>query len=382
MTPCPEEIALAAPAIAKTSPFTTLRGPRRPIVECDPADRDPLAAAKVAGLHHVTDDSPGIRRHKHGKSFRYTGIDGKPLRDRAELARIKAIVIPPAWTDVWICPRSDGHLQATGRDDRGRKQYRYHPAWRAVRDESKYGRLLAFGQCLPKLRAQVEADLKRPGLPREKVIAAVVSLLEQTLIRVGNDEYARTNGSHGLTTFEDDHVEISGAKVTFAFHGKSGKEHTIGLKDRRLANVVRRCREIPGQALFQYLDEAGTAHTIGSADVNDYLRAVCDQEFTAKDFRTWSGTLLAVAALAPEEPAESERERTKQIARAVANVAERLGNTVNVCRKCYIHPVVLDAFGNGRLNRLAGATRSGSEDDGSEPMLFELLQSEHEPNVR
>ena len=245
----------------------------------------------------MTDQTPGLARRKTRSGFRYLDVDGRPLRDKDDLARIKALAIPPAWTDVWICPRSDGHLQATGRDDRGRKQYRYHPDWRSFRDETKYGRMAEFGHALPGIRARVDADLARHGLPREKVLAAVVRLLEATLIRVGNEEYARTNDSFGLTTMRDKHVNVSSSGMRFVFRGKSGKEHEIGLQDRRLARIVGRCRDLPGQDLFRYLDEQDEPHSIGSADVNDYLREISGADFTTKDFRTWFGTVLAVEEL-------------------------------------------------------------------------------------
>src|SRR5919107_4252189 len=258
---------------------------------------DPIESAQAAGLRYVSDTQPGIRRKKAGKGFTYGGTDGKLIRDEKELARIRSLAIPPAYTDVWICPSPQGHIQATGRDARGRKQYRYHPKWREVRDETKFGRMLAFSEALPKIRARLEQDLSRPGLPREKGLATVVRLLECTCIRVGNDEYAKANRSFGLTTLQDRHVEISGSNLRFEFRGKSGKVHKVDLNDRRLARIVRRCQALPGEDLFQYIDDDGVRQTIGSGDVNDYIREISGQEFTAKDFRTWSGTLLAVAAL-------------------------------------------------------------------------------------
>jgi DNA topoisomerase-1 len=271
------------------------------------------------------------------------------VRNAPTLARINALAIPPAWREVWICPRPDGHLQATGRDDRGRKQYRYHPHWRTVRDENKYGRMLEFGRALPDIRSRAETDLARPGLDRDKVVAAVVQLLERTLIRIGNEEYARQNDSYGLTTMRDDHVAFNGTEVTFSFRGKSGKEHEIGIRDRRLAKIVRNCRDLPGQLLFQYVDAEGNRHPIDSSDVNDYLRAVTGMEFTAKDFRTWHGSLLAIEELRGVEPAGEERERRSQLLRAVEQVAAQLGNTPAVCRRCYVHPLVFAAFEDGTL---------------------------------
>ena len=276
---------------------------------------------------------------------------GKPVRDPETSPGSGRWSIPPAWTEVWICPRADGHLQATGRDARGRKQYRYHPRWRAVRDESKYGRMMAFAAALPAIRERIDADLARPGLPREKVLAAVVRLLETTLIRVGNEEYARTNKSFGLTTMRDRHVRVGKKSVRFEFRGKSGVKHEIDLADPRLARVVGRCRDLPGQELFQYLDEEDQPRTIDSADVNAYLREIAGQEFTAKDFRTWAGTVLASLALREFEAFDSEAQAKKNIVRAIEHVAERLGNTPSVCRKCYVHPEVIEAYLDGSMLR-------------------------------
>ncbi|MBA2450160.1 MAG: DNA topoisomerase IB [Chloroflexi bacterium] len=310
---------------------------------------DPVESAKAAGLRYVSDTGPGIRRKRAGKSFSYLGLDGKPIRDPETLVRIKALAIPPAYTDVWISPSPRGHIQATGRDARGRKQYRYHPRWREVRDETKYERLIAFGQALPKIREQTDRDLALAGLPRRKVVAAVVQLLEATLIRVGNEEYARENRSYGLTTMRNRHVDVAGATVRFKFRGKSGKEHTIGVKDRRLANVVKRCEELPGQTLFQYRDEDGELQTVDSDDVNEYLREITDQEFTAKDFRTWAGTVLAALALQEFESFDSETQAKKNVVQAIESVAERLGNTPTVCRQCYVHPAVIDTYLEGSM---------------------------------
>ncbi len=310
---------------------------------------DPVESAKAAGLRYVNDAGPGIKRKRAGKHFSYVGVDGKPIHDSKELTRIKALGIPPAWTDVWICPSPRGHIQATGRDAKGRKQYRYHPRWREVRDETKYGRMIAFGQALPAIRERVDHDLKLPGLPRDKVVATVVRLLETTLIRVGNQEYARANKSFGLTTMRDRHVVIEGSTVHFQFVGKSGKKHSIDLRDRRLAQIVRRCRDIPGYELFQYVDEDGERQTIDSDDVNSYLREITGQDFTAKDFRTWAGTVLASRMLQEAEAHASEAQAKKNIVRAIESVAERLGNTPSICRKCYVHPAILDAYLNGSL---------------------------------
>ena len=304
----------------------------------------PEASAQVAGLRYVSDTQPGLRRQRTGRGFCYRGIDGKPIRDPVELRRIKALAIPPAWTDVWLCPRSDGHMQATGRDARGRKQYRYHPRWRAVRDATKYDRMMAFGDALPQLRARLEQDIALPGLPRDKVLATVVRLLETTLIRVGNLEYARANSSFGLTTLRNRHVKIAGATLQFHFRGKSGKHHTVRLHDRRLATIVKRCQDLPGYELFQYIDAAGERQTIDSADVNDYLRQITGQDFTAKDVRTWAGTVLAACTLRECGPHTSQTEAKQNIVQAIDAVAKRLGNTRTVCRACYVHPTVLEAY--------------------------------------
>jgi DNA topoisomerase-1 len=309
----------------------------------------PIVSARRAGLRYVSDTRPGIRRRPSAKEFAYQDPRGRRIRDPEVLKRIAALAIPPAWTEVWICPDPAGHIQATGRDDRGRKQYRYHPRWRAVRDESKYGRMMAFGQALPGLRKQVQRDLARPGLPKEKVVATVVRLLETTLIRVGNEEYARANRSFGLTTMRDRHVAVSSGSLRFGFRSKGGIWHTIDVNDRRLARVVRRCRDLPGQELFQYFDPEGCRQTIDSGDVNDYLRAVMGADFTAKDFRTWAGTLLAAMALREFEAFDSHAQAKKNVVRAIETVAERLGNTPSICRKCYIHPEVIDAYLDGTM---------------------------------
>ncbi|HEX8199431.1 MAG TPA: DNA topoisomerase IB [Isosphaeraceae bacterium] len=310
---------------------------------------DPVASAQAVGLRYVNDSEPGLRRLRSGKGFRYVDAEGQPVRDPETLRRIKALTIPPAWTEVWICPSPRGHLQATGRDEKGRKQYRYHALWRAVRDETKYSRMIAFGRALGPLRAQVDRDLALPGLPRRKVLAAVVRLLETTLIRVGNSEYARTNRSYGLTTLRDRHVAISGGSLRFSFRGKSGVRHAIDLEDPRLARVVKRCRDLPGQELFQYLDDDGQRRDVTSDDVNAYLREVAGEEFTAKDFRTWAGTVLASLALQEFEAFDSQTQAKKNLVRAIETVAQRLGNTPTICRKCYVHPAVIDAYLEGTL---------------------------------
>lgn len=319
------------------------------------APLEPVASARVAGLRYVDDTTPGVRRAGRAPGFRYIHPNGRPLRDPAELRRIKALVIPPAWTDVWICPDPNGHLQATGRDARGRKQYRYHARWRRVRDEVKYGRLIAFAEALPGIRRRTDADLAKPGLPREKVLATVVQLLEKTLIRVGNEEYARENGSIGLTTMKDGHARVEGSAVRFTFRGKSRIQHAIDLRDARLARIIKACRDLPGQELFQFVDDRGETECVGSADVNAYLRDVTGQDFTAKDFRTWAGTVLAAQALADLRCAASSTEAKRRVAQAIETVARRLGNTRAVCRKCYIHPAILDAYMDGATIRTIAA---------------------------
>lgn len=313
-----------------------------------PAD-DPAASARAAGLRYVSDRRPGIRRERMGDEFCYRDSDGRIIGDPGELARIQALAIPPAWTDVWICPNSRGHIQATARDSRGRKQYRYHPRWRAVRDETKFDRMLAFAQALPAIRERVEHDLKLRGIPKEKVLATVVRLLETTRIRVGNEEYARQNQHFGLTTLQSRHVKVDGTKLQFQFVGKSGKEHRIGVRDRRLAGIVRRCQELPGHELFQYVDEDGNRNSIESADVNAYLQEISGQEFTAKDFRTWAGTVLAAQALQEFDAFACETQAKKNVLRAIESVAQQLGNTPTVCRQCYVHPGVIDAYMDGRM---------------------------------
>jgi DNA topoisomerase-1 len=301
-------------------------------------------SAAAAGLRYVTDRTPGITRRRVGSGFRYVDPRGAIVRDDDELKRIRALVIPPAWRDVWICPDPRGHLQATGRDARGRKQHRYHPRWRKVRDEAKYDRILEFAAALPTLRRRTSEDIAVSGLPRRKVVAAVVQLLEKTLIRVGNEEYARDNQSFGLTTLRDGHAHISGSTIRFRFRGKAGKFHDISFSDARLARIVKRCQELPGRELFQYLDEDGNVQDIGSSDVNDYLREVMGREFTAKDFRTWTGTVLAARALQELQEFGSETQAKKHVLQAVEAVAGVLGNTRAVCRKCYIHPAIVESY--------------------------------------
>jgi DNA topoisomerase-1 len=308
---------------------------------------EPPSSAAAAGLHYVNDArTAGIRRLGH-RRVRYVDQRGRRVIDRAVLQRIKSLAVPPAWTRVWICSDPRGHVQATGRDARGRKQYRYHPRWREVRDEVKYGRLLEFAAALPALRRRVAADLQRRGLPREKVLATVVSLLEKTLIRVGNEEYARANRSYGLTTMRAGHAKVRAGAIAFEFRGKSGVLHRVGVPDARLARIVKACRDLPGQELFQYLDGDGRRCSVGSADVNDYLRDVCGDTFTAKDFRTWSGPVLVACALAGLERPASATAAKRAVARANEPAAQRLGNPVAVCRKSYVHPAVVEGFLEG-----------------------------------
>jgi DNA topoisomerase I len=316
-------------------------------------------------LHYVTDRRPGIRRERDGDDFRYIAADGRRIDDPKELARIKALAIPPAWTDVWICPDPRGHIQATARDAKGRKQYRYHPRWRAVRDENKFDRLLAFGRALPAIRERTERDLALRGIPKEKVLATVVQLLEVTRIRVGNAEYARQNQHFGLTTMQQKHVRVDGTKLQFHFVGKSGKEHTVGVRNRRLAQIVKRCQDLPGHELFQYVDEQGERHSIESADVNAYLQEISGQAFTAKDFRTWAGTVLAARALQEFEAVDSEAQAKKNVLRAIESVAERLGNTPTICRQCYVHPGIVDAYMDGSM---LTALKEGVDEELSEEL--------------
>jgi DNA topoisomerase I len=306
-------------------------------------------SAKAAGLRYVSDTKPGIQRKRRGSGFRYVDAAGKPLRDKDMLARIQSLVIPPAWTDVWICPIPNGHLQATGRDARGRKQSRYHPRWRQVRDETKYEHMVSFGKALPIIRERIEHDLALTGLPRPKILATIVRLMEITYIRIGNREYAQQNKSYGLTTMRGKHVEVHGSAITFTFPGKSGVHHAIDLEDRRLAKIVRRCQDLPGYELFQYLDADGERHTVDSTDVNDYLREMTGQDFTAKDFRTWAGTVLTCAELQALEDFESETQAKKNVVQAIKAVSALLGNTPSVCRKCYVHPAVLECYMTGEL---------------------------------
>jgi DNA topoisomerase-1 len=306
---------------------------------------DPVESAEAVGLRYVTDDIPGIQRKPSGKKgFIYLDVNGKQIRDRDEISRIESLAIPPAYKKVWICPYKNGHLQATGRDAKGRKQYRYHPLWRSIRDQTKFTRMIAFSQALPDLRKRLDHDLSLPGLPKQKVLAAILKLMELTRIRVGNEEYAKTNNSYGLTTLQDDHVNISGSKIEFSFRGKSGVDHEIEVRDRRLAKIVKRCQDIPGQELFQYLDDDKQPQNITSTDVNDYLREVTGQDFTAKDFRTWAGTVLAASHLVEIGRFTSQTAAKKNITQALKTVAAHLGNRPATCRKYYVHPTVFEAY--------------------------------------
>jgi DNA topoisomerase-1 len=303
---------------------------------------DPQSAAREAGLRYFDDRHPGITRQKRGKHFAYFHPDGKPVTDPEELLRIKALAVPPAYTSVWISPKANGHLQATGRDARGRKQYRYHKRFREVRDEAKYHRLVAFGHALPEIRKAVGRDLDAPDLSRRKVLAAVVSLLDMTGMRVGNEEYAQANDSYGLTTLRTRHVRLQGSKVRLNFRGKTGKQHRILLDDKRLARVIKRCRDLPGEELFEYLDDDGTPQSVGSDDVNEYIREIAGDDFSAKDFRTWIGTVECIGAL--EAPAQHLLEAKANVNAALERVAARLGNTPAVCKKAYVHPAVLETY--------------------------------------
>jgi DNA topoisomerase-1 len=335
-----------------------------------------VASAEEAGLRYVSDQTSGIRRRRAGRGFTYLAADGGSLRDAESLTRIRSLAIPPAWTDVWICPNPRGHLQATGRDARGRKQYRYHTQWREVRDETKYARLTTFARALPQIRSQVDRDLALTGLPRDKVLATVIRLLEITLIRVGNKEYAKDNDSFGLTTMRDRHVGISGSTLQFEFRGKGGKQHVVDIRDPRLAKIVKQCQAIPGHELFQYVDDDGERRTVESTDVNEYLRRHAGEDFTAKDFRTWAGTVLMVHALKDLGPATSAPQAKRKLLRAIASVAERLGNTPAICRAYYVHPMVTERYLDGSLNAFfqagpkKGRSRRGLSREEAEVLAF------------
>lgn len=324
--------------------------------------QDPEQSARRAGLRYVHDGRPGYTRRKFGRGFAYYDTRGKKITDEQELARIRSLAIPPAWTDVWICPDPKGHLQVTARDDRRRKQYRYHPQWNAMRNRTKFDHLQVFGEHLPLLRRRTREQLLLPGMPREKVLAVVVTLLETTLIRIGNAEYSRTNSSYGLTTMLNEHVQVHGSTIEFSFRGKSGKHHKIDVRNRRLASIVRRCQELPGQELFGYMDEEGNPVDVESADVNDYLRDSTGQDITAKDFRTWGGTLHALTALCSAGACDSETERKRSVVRAVRETASHLGNTAATCKKYYIHSAVLTAYERGSLIDVVEHCRDGTDD--------------------
>lgn len=328
-------------------------------VDCAERSGDLRDAAQEAGLTYVDDSRPGLTRRRSGKGFSYRDAQGAPVRDEATLDRIRKLAIPPAYTDVWICPRRNGHIQATGRDAKGRKQYRYHPDFREAREADKFSRIMSFADALPSIRRRVESDMRRKGLPRDKVLATVVYLLETTLIRVGNDDYARTNRSYGLTTLRDPHVTINGSELTFRFKGKSGKKWNVALKDRRVARIVKACQDLPGQELFQYIDDDGVQRDVTSSDVNAYLRGITGEDFTAKDFRTWAGTVLAALALRAFESFDSEAGAKRNVRSAIEDVAQRLGNTPTICRKCYIHPEIFDSYLEGALiEQMRGAVES------------------------
>lgn len=336
---------------------------------------DPKDAAQDAGLTYVSDDAPGITRRRAGKGWTYRDPKGRRISDKRRIAQINKLAIPPAWTDVWICPGPKGHLQATGRDARGRKQYRYHPEFRAARDSTKFEHILAFASALPHIRDRIDADMAKRGMGRDKVLATVVKLLETTLIRVGNAEYAQANKSHGLTTLCDRHADISGSTVRFRFKGKSGKEWDLSLKDRRIARIVRKSQDLPGQHLFQYLDDHGARREIGSGDVNAYLKEIAGRDITAKDFRTWTGTVLAALALSEYEKADSEAAAKRNVRDAIEQVSKRLGNTPTICRKCYIHPAVIDSYMAHEL-KLQIRAEIGKELDqhGLAPVEVEVLK--------
>jgi DNA topoisomerase-1 len=363
--------------VTPVTPVTESVSPERP---------DPREVAREAGLRYSSDEQPGIRRIRAGRGFSYRDSAGRRITDRTTIDRIRSLAIPPAWTDVWICASPNGHVQATGRDARGRKQHRYHARWHAKRDEWKFDRMIAFAGALAQIRERCDADLARPGLPREKVLAAVIRLLELTLIRVGNDEYAKLNRSFGLTTLRDRHARIAGTRVKFRFRGKGGRDHEVGIRDRRLATVIRRCQELPGQELFQYVDDEGEVRDVSSDDVNEYLREIAGGDFTAKDFRTWAGTVLAYRALRALEPAGSETAAKRNVVAAIRETAGRLGNTPAVARKSYVHPAVLEAYMDGRVGgalveaaeeqELPPAEATPEEEDAVVELLSQRLEAD------
>jgi DNA topoisomerase I len=344
-----------------------------------PSGVDLADAAEEAGLRYVSDDRPGYRRRAKSNQFEYLDTEAKPIHDEQRLLRIKRLAIPPAWTDVWICPSPNGHIQATGRDARGRKQYRYHDRWREARDENKFERLADFAKALPKIRRRVAADLQLPGLPRQKVLATIVRLLEQTFMRIGNEEYARENKSFGLTTMRNRHVTVKGPQLRFRFRGKSGRQHEVDVTDHRIAKIVSTCQDLPGQELFQYVKDDGDIQDVTSEDVNDYLREVSGDNFTAKDFRTWGGTVLAAIALNAQEKFESQKQAKVNVKAALCAVAKLLGNTPAICRKCYVHPDVIEAYVRGTA--IAGLTKATKRPDNinlrsAEAAVLKLLRAD------
>ncbi len=340
-----------------------------------PLPTDFLASVKIAGLRYVTGAGPGIRRRRRGKGFEYIGPDTKPVRDKTVLQRIRSLVIPPAWENVWICASENGHIQAVGRDARGRKQYRYHPRYREVRDETKFGRMAAFGAVLPKIRKQADKDLSLPGLPKRKVLAAIVRLLDETCIRIGNDEYAKTNHSFGLTTLRNRHADVNGDTIHLRFKGKSNQEHDIMLRDRRLARIVKSCQDLPGQDLFLYQEGEDEFVKVDSSDVNDYLREITGNDFTAKDFRTWHGTGHMAEQLAALGPAESEAEAKRNIAAAVKETSKRLGNRPAACRKYYVHPAVFESYLDGSIFAAMRNVSPAGELRAAEAAVLRLIES-------
>ena len=349
---------------------------------------DPQEAAEAAGLRYVSDARPGIRRLNSRKGFTYTRADGARLTEAGLLRRIKSLAVPPAWTDVWICPAADGHIQATGRDARGRKQYRYHPRFRELRESTKYEHAVAFADALPDIRARVRRHMALRGLPREKVVATVVHLLDTTLIRIGNDDYARHNNSYGVTTLKSRHVAVNGNEVRFRFTGKSGKQWSLQVRDRRIAKIIRACQELPGQELLQYLDEEGSPQAITSSDVNAYLKAITGADVTAKDFRTWAGTVLTAMALSELPSFESATQAKRNLRHAIKDVAARLGNTPTICRKCYVHPDLVTSYLNGNfVLKVKSGNKLRSESPGlrlEEAAVLAMLRSRlgHESSLR
>jgi DNA topoisomerase-1 len=324
---------------------------------------DPEKSAEVADLCYVSDLSPGIKREKSGKRFIYIDIDGNKITDRKELKRIKSLIIPPAWKDVWICNDPNGHLQATGRDSKGRKQYRYHFRWQEIRNELKFDKMLAFGQVLPKIRQKTREDLALPGLPREKVLALVISIMEESLVRIGNPEYARENSTFGLTTMKNNHVKVENFNIKFKFRGKSGKYHEIKLRNPKLAKLIKRCQDLPGYDLFEYLDDEGNPHSISSTDINKYICDITNQNFTAKDYRTWGGSVYAMKVLQDFSEFDNETEAKKNITMAIKLIAKKLGNTTAVCKKYYIHPAVTEAYLNKTLNSVIENNKYSQSED-------------------